>query len=100
MHAYTIPVWLIFPAALFILVLAFIGPTLVAIIRKVDGLGEFMLYNAVCFVMPVGLIVIWVMAFTWPRREPDVRYVPYPPPMSPSDYRKRTSHTGRWPTPE
>jgi hypothetical protein len=89
MHAYTIPFWLIFPPALFILVLAFIGPSLVAIIRKVDGLGEFMLYNAICFVMPVGLIVAWVMAFIWPRREPDVRYVPYTQPVSLSDYRDR-----------
>jgi hypothetical protein len=88
MPTYTIStIWLIWPVALVVLVLAFIGPTLVAIIRKVDGLGEFMLYNAVCFVMPVGLIVLWVMAFIWPRREPPVRYVPYPPPGSSSHYR-------------
>jgi hypothetical protein len=78
---------LFWPAVLLAAVLIFIGPTLVAIIRKVDGLGEFMLYNAICFVMPVGLIVAWVMALIWPRREPDVRYVPYPLPMSQSDYR-------------
>lgn len=71
------------------LVLMFIGPTLVAIIRKADGLDEFILFNAICFVMPVGLIVVWVMAFTWPRREPDDPYSPYPPPMSPPNYRAR-----------
>jgi hypothetical protein len=55
---------------------AFIGPTLVGVIRQVDGLGELFLWNVICLIVPPLLFAVWWMAFglpgNWRKRQPQL----------------------------
>jgi Zn-dependent protease with chaperone function len=47
----------------------FLGPTVTVALRGGDGLSYFVLLNALAFIMPVALLVLWPAAFLWPRRQ-------------------------------
>ena len=47
----------------------FIGPTITVALRGGDGIGDFVLLNALAFIMPVTLLALWPLAFFWPKRE-------------------------------
>ena len=49
----------------------FIGPTIIVVFRGGDGLGDFVLLNALALVMPAALLVLWPIAFFWPKRQED-----------------------------
>ena len=59
--------------------LTYFRPTMIGIIRKVEGLGLLIFLN----VLPtgVGWFAAIVMAFMLPRREPPLTYVAYQYPL-------------------
>jgi hypothetical protein len=49
----------------------FIGPTIIVVLRGGEELGDFVLLNALAFIMPVTLLALWPIAFFWPKRQED-----------------------------
>ncbi|NEA29487.1 superinfection immunity protein [Actinomadura bangladeshensis] len=80
-------------AAMGLLAILAVLPTLIALARGADDIGYLILVNVICCATVFGWPIALVAAIAWPRRNPRPRRTPYQRPLAPlphHHYRSRS----------